>query len=232
MLYDRETARIWVGTAAGKVASVPLSAAADNPVKSALSRYAPYGWMETPRYTGGLMEVTKDLESIYIDGDFPTGTSVDLYWQDDASTGWEQLGSVTAGGTEVRWTSNRPNTKGLRLGLLLRTTDETATPLIRAVRVKYMAMVKDRYRWAFTVRVGDNLETVDGKIEYYNADAQRAALWTAAQSVPPVTFTDLDGTEYTVKVLDCIETAAKYQRDLVGTITFDGHMNLSLLQVT
>ena len=79
MLYDRVTARIWVGSEAGFVAYVPIAAAADNPIKSALSRYAAYGWLETPRFTGGLMEVAKDVESVYLDGDFPTGTSVDVY---------------------------------------------------------------------------------------------------------------------------------------------------------
>lgn len=232
LYYDRSTDRLYFGQHRAYVAYVTLAGQAENPLKDANARYAPWGWIEFPAYTGGLLEVQKDMESLYLDGEQLSSTaSVDVYWRDDDSTHWENLGVITATGTEKRWTSNRPNTKKIRLGLLLRTTNATTTPIVRAIRLKYMAMVRDRFRWSFTVRVGTNLETVAGTVETRSAATQRADLWTAAASVPPVAYVDLDGTSYTVKVLDATETAGKYQRSLAGAVTYDGHFSVSLLQV-
>ncbi len=232
LYYDRVTDRLWYGQQGAYVGYISVSAQAQNPLRDGDARFAPWGWIEFPAYYGSLLEVQKDVESLYLDGEQLSATAtVDVYWRDDDSTHWENLGVISATGTDKRWTSNRPNTKRIRLALLLRTTDDTTTPVVRAIRLKYMAMVKDRFRWAFTVRVGDNIETVAGAIETRTAAVQRADLWAAASSVPPVAFVDLDGTSYTVKVLDAIETAAKYQRNLAGAVTFDGHVNLSLLQV-
>lgn len=205
MYYRRSNQRLYIGCDTGHVFSLYLPDIAQV-VSTTEPEFAPVGWIETDWFFGGLKEVSKDFESVYISGeDMTAGQYVDVYWQDDASTAWEYLGRVDSNREELRWSdyTTRPNSRQLKLGLLLRTTSAAASPVVRAVRVKYHPMVSDWFRWSFPVLCSNNQQELGGTISTYNANQKRSHLDTLITQVPPFIFRDMDGTEYEVKVMGC-----------------------------
>lgn len=205
LYYRRSNQRLYIGCDSGHVFSLYLPDIAQV-VDTTEPEFAPVGWMETDWFFGGLKEVEKDFESVYLSGeDFAAGQYVEVYWKDDASTAWELLGTVSDNREELRWSdyTTRPQSRQLKIGLLMRTTDPTASPLIRAVRVKYHPMVSDWFRWSFPVLCSNNQQELGGGVSGYNANEKRSHLDTLITQVPPFIFRDMDGTEYEVKVMGC-----------------------------
>jgi len=205
LYYRRSNQRLYIGCDSGHVFSLYLPDVAQV-VDTTAPEFAPVGWMETDWFFGGLKEVSKDFESVYISGeDMSAGQYVDVYWQDDDSTAWELLGTVTSDREELRWDdyTTRPNSRQLKLGLLLRTTSASASPVVRAIRVKYHPMVSDWFRWSFPVLCSDNQQELGGGISTHNARQKRAHLDTLITQVQPFILRDMDGTEYEVKVMGC-----------------------------
>ncbi|MFN8468589.1 MAG: hypothetical protein U0X20_23725 [Caldilineaceae bacterium] len=203
LYHDRDLARLWVATSQGLVFYTGIDDTAINPWNSSSSRYMPTAWVETMRFYGDLMRVDKDFESVFVAGDFPAGTGVDIYYQSDQDPTWRLLGQVSDDGEEVRWSDYtlRPTGKWLRLGLLLSTNDPTKSPKVRAIVVKYMPMVLDRERWNLPLMLASNQEMLDGELSTYTAAQQVAHIKSLIRSVEPVVFEDLDGTQYDVKVV-------------------------------
>lgn len=176
----------------------------NNPAKDNNStvQYQPYGWLETDWFHGGLFEIQKDFESVYVAGEeIDSGQWVKVYWYDDDSTAWEYLGQITSNRQELRWSTagTRPNSRQLKIGLLLYTDTANATPIVNAVRVKFHPMLTDLLRWQLSIRVDDDIQLLDNTIESRTPNQIEDALETVLRSVPPVTFVDVDGTNYTVK---------------------------------
>lgn len=205
LYYRRSDQRLYIGCDSGHVFSLYLPDIAQV-VDTVSPEFAPVGWMETDWFFGGLKEVEKDFESVYISGeDMAAGQYVRVYWKDDASTEWELLGTVTSDRQELRWSdySTRPQSRQLKIGLEMHTTDPTASPLLRAVRVKYHPMVSDWFRWSFPILCSNNQQELGGTISAYNANQKRSHLDTLITQVPPFIFRDMDGVEYEVKVMGC-----------------------------
>jgi len=205
LYYRRSNQRLYIGCDSGHVFSLYLPDVAQV-VDTTEPEFAPVGWMETDWFFGGLKEVSKDFESVYISGeDMSAGQYVDVYWQDDDSTAWELLGTVTSDREELRWDdyTTRPNSRQLKIGLLLRTTSASASPVVRAIRVKYHPMVSDWFRWSFPVLCSDNQQELGGGISTHNARQKRAHLDTLITQVQPFILRDMDGVEYEVKVMGC-----------------------------
>jgi len=187
-----------------------------NPYKdnSGNVRFFPGGMIETPWFHSGLKEIYKDCESVYITGENITSSRfVDVYWQDDSSTAWEYLGRVTSNRQELRWSdyTTRPNTRQIKLALVLVTDDYTESPRVDAVRLKFMNMVSDRWRWTLSIQVSDQQEMLDGELNIYAKEHMQAHLTTLAKSVAPIFFEDVDGVQYEVKVLGCTEQVQEYR---------------------
>ncbi|WP_230677640.1 hypothetical protein, partial [Streptococcus pneumoniae] len=75
------------------------------------------GWLETDWFFGGLYEIYKDFESVYISGDnLSSSLYAQVYWKDDDSTGWELLGTCTSPRTELRWSNyaTRPASRQIK----------------------------------------------------------------------------------------------------------------------
>ncbi len=175
-----------------------------NPIRDrGAKRFERYGWVEHDRFYGGHVALDKDWESIYINAEDMTSSTIYMYWKDSESTDWELLGSTTATEHEERWDdySSRPNSKWLRLGLLLRTDDEEYSPILRAHRVKFHTMIADRWRWSVAIPVHDQQEMLDGSLNPYTAAQMKTHLESMIQRVPPLIFEDVDGTQYEVKVM-------------------------------
>ena len=204
MVYQRSVKRLHILTTTGMLFSIYVPDVAREPPDT--SGWAAYGWMETDWFFGGLFEVQKDFESIYLTGEnFDTGQYARVYWKDDDSTDWELLGTVTSDREELRWSDydTRPNSRQLKVGIGLYTTDANITPLVRAIRVKYHPMVSDWFRWSFPILCSNNQQELGGTISNYNANQKRSHLDTLITQVPPFIFRDMDGTQYEVKVMGC-----------------------------
>lgn len=177
-------------------------------------KFFPWGTMETPWFYSGLKEIRKDCESVYVTGENITSARpVKVYWKDDDSTDWEYLGTVTSNRQELRWSdpATRPNTRQIKLGIVMTTDDYTQSPRIDAIRLKYQNMVQDRWRWQLSVSVSDDQEMLDGELNIYTKERQRTHLEALAKSVSPILFEDVDGTQYEVKVLGATEQVERYE---------------------
>ena len=122
----------------------------------------------------------------------------------------------------------RPTGKWIRLGLLLSTTDITATPRVQAVVVKYLPMITDRERWVLPIVVADNQEMRDGTLNVQTAAQQLAHLKALVASVSPVTYVDVDGTEYEVKITGAGRRVLRMQQELDGTRRVDWLFNIAI----
>jgi hypothetical protein len=168
------------------------------------AKFHPSGYFATNWYFGGLYEVQKDFESVYIAGEnITTDRYVDVYYQDDESTDWEYLGRVTSNRQEIRWSDydTRPNSRQLKLALVLTTDSYSQTPVVNAVRVKYQPMVMDRWRWSLPLSVTDNAQMPDNSNSPYTAQQLTQHLDMLLTRVAPFIYEDVDELRYEVKIL-------------------------------
>jgi hypothetical protein len=107
--------------------------------------------------------------------------------------------------------------RSLRLGLLLKTTDITASPRINAIVCKYQPMVMDRERWVLPIVVADNQEMRDGTVNVQTMAQQLTHLKSLVNSVAPIVYTDVDGLEYNVKVTGAGRRVLEFDQVLDGT---------------
>ena len=217
LYYHRVKQKLYVGTNKGAIWHVTANDSPNVLLLDELAYTAPYATLETDWIYGGLKDVDKDWESVLILGDnISEEYPVRVYWIDEDSLFWEYLGEVTATGQELRWTdyTTRPNSKQLCIGLGLYakyTPDWSATPIVRAVRVKYHNMVRDTYRWNLPLQVSDDQTMLDGALNPYSASDMRTHLDTLVRQVPPVILEDFDGTQYECKVLDATVQTDKFE---------------------
>lgn len=206
--FDRITDNLFVATPDQVTYRIATPQFASNPYNDSLTRFMPSAWMEWDWFDSQVLEAQKDYESVTIMGEnFAAGQYVEVYWKDDDSTAWELLGTCNSNNEELIWTNmtTRPNTKRIKLGILLFTTSAAETPRIRAIRVKYHLMVRDWFRWSLSVDVSGrtgNLQTMLDSENTLTAAQIKANLDAIAAQVPPFQYQDVDGTLYLVKVND------------------------------
>jgi hypothetical protein len=187
-----------------------------NPVRDVgSSLFCRHGWLEFDRFYGNHVALDKDFESVYFDSEDMTSGTVAIYWQDTGSSDWELLNTSTNDRDELRWTlasGTRPNSKWLRLGVLLRTDDEIYTPIIRAHRLKFNALVTDRWRWQLLCIIdGPKQQLVDGSLNTYTVDQQKTHIESLLRGVEPFILQDVDSTQYEVRVTGGTRRIQQYE---------------------
>lgn len=237
LLYDRSRNTLYIGSSlSGNYMLTLLFPDVANYSTEIAPRYSPFGWLETDWFYGGLFEIYKDMESVYISCELcDANRYIEVYWKDDDSTAWELLGTVTSARQELRWSTpaTRPNTRQIKLGFALYSKIANTSPIIRAIRLKFMTMVTDRWRWTLPVEVSDNQQFPDGSINPNNAFKQREHLDAMIKSVPPVILEDVDGVRYEVKVLSASEQVEKWELDQsTGETRIQYTYNLTVEQAT
>lgn len=217
MLYDRDLGRLWI-CGFYFCSFLNISDYAQNPYTLSTSLYMPSGWMETHWFDGNLFEIRKDFESVYLTGDTigandGGNTSIKVYWMDDESTGWELLGTAAYPRTEIRWSSaaTRPNSRQIKIALQLNTESVLVTPKLEAVRIKYMSMLLDRYRWTLPLSLSVNQEMLDNTLNSYTLAQQVTHVNSLINSVAPIYFEDVDGVQYAVKVLGASRSVRDFE---------------------
>jgi hypothetical protein len=225
-----------IAGAGSTVQRIYLPKNAENPYRdvAGTAKFHPSGYLESNWFYGQLKEIYKDFESVYIAGEnITTDRYIQIYWQDDASTDWELLGTVTTNRSEIRWSDldTRPNSRQLKLAITMTTDEYGETPVVNAIRVKYQPMVMDRYRWALPLSISDYAQMVDNSNSPYTAAQQTTHLDTLITRVPPFVFEDVDGLQYEVKVLAATESLQTYE-PVNGLIKLQKVYQLTLEQVT
>lgn len=199
--YDVTTSSLWVGSQAGVFFKIRVPDYTLNPANDSSSTYMPSAWFETGWITGGLKDVVKDWESVYINGDYLGASQyVDIYYKSSRSGAWTYLGTVDDYGEEARWSTyaSRPAVKELKLGFRLFSKSLTVTPDIDVIRLKFLPNVNDRWQWTLPIEVGPGQEMIDGTLNTYTVAQMRSHLEALVQSTPPFLLEDIDGTQYEV----------------------------------
>lgn len=194
------------------------------------------GWLETDWFYGELREVQKDWESIYVDSEnISTENYIEVYWQEAEDEDWQLLGTITEPQQELRWDdySVRPAGSRIRVAIAMYNSFLPGSPVGTAIRVKYMPMVTDRWRWQVPIEVKKNQEMPDGKINDRSVAEMITHLDGLTKQVPPVIFGDLDLSEYEVKVMNATRTPTRVEYSKVTeTLDVEWMYNLVLEQVT
>ncbi|HRJ43832.1 MAG TPA: hypothetical protein PL105_18235, partial [Caldilineaceae bacterium] len=233
MSFQRDTNYLWVACKDNNFCypvRVLLPNDTNNPAfdSSSSIRFQPYGWLETYWLQG---EIYKDYESVFVNGEQMSNGWAKIYWQDEDSTAWEYLGQVTDDVEELFWSSggSRPNSRKIRLGLLLYASASNATPVVDLLRVKFRLMLTDLFRWELTLRVEDNIQLLDATLDSRTSSQIEDDIEAVLQSVPPVTFIDVDGRSYQVKA----ESGRMRLRRLVysGSVDYQANYQIGLRQV-
>lgn len=234
--YDRSSKYMYIGTDKSSFFYMKIDDVAkpNNSVDNGYA-YTPFAWLETDWFYGGLREIAKDFESVYVDGEeIDSSNYVEIYWQDDGSTAWELLGTVTSNTAEMRWSdpSTRPNSKRIKIGVGLYSNGVRQRPTVRAVRVKFMSMVMDRWRWTLPVAVSDRQQFPDGSINPRNMSDQRAHLDMLIKSVAPFLLYDTDDVGYEVKCLAASDQVVEWEPNPSGQALVKYEYALTLEQTT
>lgn len=237
LYYDRETGRLWVTSWNGIVYGVPIQDYTLNPYFDPAYRYGHNSFVEWDWFYGPIREAPKDWESVTLTGEFAAGQSVEVYWKETETGAWELLGTITADGQELRWPyDDRPATKKIKLGVLLKTNDATKTPRVRSIRVKYHTMTRDWFRWTLPVDVSGaaiKQELLDGTRRTETAAQLKAALDATVKKTNPVIYRDVDGTYYEVKITDASFNYTKVDYNRTGGVKeWEGVYTITIEQVT
>lgn len=228
--------RIWVATKCGIMWSMWWQPMAAAPVANVNQPWGASAWVEWDWYTGDLVDIDKDWESVTIFGEnLSENRPVQVYYQEVDGGAWRWLGTATNDNAELRWEqfAYRPQGPKLKLGLLLRTNDYHYTPSVRAVRVKYHPMLMDRWRWQLALPVHDGQEMPDGSINSYTAVQVRSHLDSLIERLPPAVLEDLDGVQYEIKVVGATRQVAEWQwRPEMAAAVIDWLYTMTIEQVT
>ena len=106
----------------------------------------------------------------------------------------------------MRWSTytTRPNTRRIKIGILLSRQTATQTPIVEVVTVKFHTMETDRWGWSLNILVSGTAkqyqEMLGGTMCTYTMSEMRTHLKSMCTSVAPVIYKDMDGIYYEVKV--------------------------------
>ena len=210
-------------------------------------RYVASGALDTCVFYGDLRNVEKMWGVVEIQGTFPAGTGVQVWWSTDETS---PLSKSTWSINDVEWsylttiTSNRqaisfPNihSAGLRLRLVLQTSNDAVTPLVEAVIVRYIPRIVQQWNWQLTVALPtDCMFYRDGTpVEGYDQALWDMRLREICTSLAPVSFVDIDGREYSVTVTNFsrrISNVGMESCDVQGEMIGDITWSLNILQVS
>jgi hypothetical protein len=144
-------------------------------------------------HTYGMQRIEKSFGSVSLQGEFPTNTSVTVFYRRKETQAWVQLGSaVTADMVEQDFPVGITG-KRIQLKLVFDTTSATVTPIVKAIIMKVMLRPTVLYGITCDIIVSDNLSDQRRVQLGHTAAEIRAALISARDSVDPITLVDIVG---------------------------------------
>jgi hypothetical protein len=143
-------------------------------------------------YDFGLRRIDKSWANVTLDGDFPTGCTVDVAYRGDDTAAWTALGTVSAAMGTVAFPAATEHKK-VQIRLNLQSTISGNTPAVKAIILKAMMRPKVLYSVSTDVIVQDDISGPDQLALGLTAKEIRTGLKAARDSVSPITLRDLHG---------------------------------------
>ena len=237
--YTNESALL-VALDNGAVAYIYIGDSTSDPRADSNYRYQPSGTFDLGWYPGSIYEANKYWHSIFVDAEcLSDRTKLEVFYSLDYKdagcagciddTIWTTLGEITWDQKELVLPCDKKlSGRAIRIKLVLSTKDPTVSPVVKAVGCKYAPKLNAQFRWSITLRLPANCLT-DREGAYIDDYVQKTWDQRIKQIVSepaPVSFVDLDSSEYFVVV-------SGFSRR-VYNISCDSHdidWSLSLLQV-
>lgn len=226
MYFDRVNSYLWVGNNITGSWYIPMPDQLLNPYNDPNSVYWPHGWAEWDWWQGGVRTLEKDFESITLLTEGVTANqTITVYYKTIDDADWVELGTATENDVTLRFdgvAGNRPSAEKLKLAMKMETDDQTKTPLLRSMIMRYRTKSNDRYGWRISFVAGDKMEFVDGTIQNEFDYAEQVAHLDGLQTqTPPFIFEDTDGKKYEVDCVDYDTEVIKYERigDVIDQFT-------------
>lgn len=244
MFYSRALNRMFIMQNDGSSLNVFLPDESSVSRKGTNQRYRSSGLVDTCVYYGDLRNVEKMWGEVEVQGAFPAGTSVEVWYSTDETN---PISKPTWSISDVNWSylaainSNRqvsmlPNIHGvaIRLRLVLRTESSLVTPTIEAVIVRYIPRIVRQWQWQLTISLPtDCLFYRDGSaVEGYSQELWDTRLREICTSLVPVEFVDIDGRTFQVVVTSFSRKIGNVGMESCENLIGDISWNLNILQVT
>jgi hypothetical protein len=238
LTYDTLLDKLSIWIEGGYRYEIDPNTGSASPELSAGYMYAPYGQITTGWYGGGLKVLDKDWVSVTVVGQsIDVNNWIDVYYRagnpdsnyilDESSevitdesmdpmyTNADQyiyIGRVTESGQELPFDVHRRGTSAeISLTYVLGGKGGLSAPRVGATSLKYVASVVDYYRWSLPILVMDHAEQPDGTLSAMTRDEVVTKLEGFASNGLPVILTDIDGSQYTVRVQGANERVIKYE---------------------
>jgi hypothetical protein len=247
--YDIVTGNVLAVLTDGRVATLFYLDSMSMYKRDEHTRYTQSGYIDTGSVFGGVREVEKDFHSVYFHGCIFPGTGVDLYYSNETydaecqqcydtdNVPWVYVGRFTQNNQELFFpptvTLGRPVAKSIRFKLEIFTADETVSPVVNALRLKYIPKLDNA--WSFrlsTTLPGDDMEDLDGeKIPEYSQSTWDDNLVCATGNAAPVQFVDIDGRLYFVAITDFSRMFTDVVCAPGGGKQYNIHWTLGALQI-
>lgn len=240
--YDSASGRLFVGTTEGTVLHWYLGNTNRPPQYDERYRYAAIGAIDTGWFSGALVEQAKYWHSVFADvTGVEDGVTVEVRYLTDNEDShpadvppydeWSLVGAVDQATAELDL-GYQVTSKRLRLVAILRSSDPTKTPSVKAIGLRYTPRLIDRNRWSITVKLPKwELYDANGaEVESYDQQEWDEHLKTLRKRETPVKFRDLDGDETWVLVTGASRRIHSVGVD-DGRVTYDVDWSFALTEV-
>lgn len=195
------------------------------------------GYLVSSEFDAGTPGLDKYWSSIQVHADLQVAASTVDVWYKLNDGAWINAGTVTKTGAETRYNPTfKLDVKGARLRwkLVLRTTDQTRTPRVYGVVVRYLPRPDPTRRWDMDLLVSDKQHLLDGTTQVLsdaNKQAKINAIETAWALGEPINFVDLDGTSWAAAGADGVFLMEFTHQALVPTANPTGDNGEAIMRV-
>jgi hypothetical protein len=182
------------------------------------SAYCSYGYIQSSYFDANLPSINKLYAEVEVKCDpLPTDTAIHIDYKFKEDDDWTALGDITTVGTESQTLSfpNATSSKKITLRYVLTSQDETATPTITDIIMKYSLLPQVKWQWNFKIHAKETLGLRDRTTYADDAETIRQNLIDSLSSNKLVVFTDTDGTDYTTLIHDVEEPISTLNADNV-----------------
>ena len=150
-------------------------------------------------------KVFRDVVLVY--DALPASCSIEVQYQLEGSGAWTSLGTADLDGSTSATLSFGANVTGKLIGLRIVLTGTSGTsPLLYSLALRYALQPTVKREWEFAVLAEGTAElpliTEDQEASPDTGEAIADALWTLKAAAGTKTFVDLDGSNYTVWMVD------------------------------
>lgn len=169
--------------------------------------YTTQGWYQSSYFDANLPSINKLYQSVTIKHDpLKVGETINIYYKFKEADSWTQL---TTGATndvdDEEQTLTFPagiHSKKISLKVELNTTNTATTPKCTEVILKYTLYPARRWQWNMRLKAKKGQVLLDRTAETRTATEIRTALEGLLNTEQLYTFVDVDGTSYSVLVVD------------------------------